>query len=300
LWALVKYDLTSSNWERLLKRKIDYLIQSKRSLMNPETISYQYDLAIVAALKHTELEAVLHLPAKWETFKLPNDPTEYHKGIFEKENKKIKVLAAAAPQMGMVPASVITNKIITSFRPKHVVMVGIAGGVKGVGNFGDILITEISYDSGSGKIKSDENENSIFEPDYKSIEMDVDLREALQSCKINRKYLDEIKKNWHGNKPTEELNIHIGPLASGAGVVQNSKIIDEIKGHSRKLIGIDMETYGVFYTVKNCSKPRPLTVSSFKSLCDFGDKDKNDDYQKYSAYTSARFLYEFATNEMPF
>ena len=300
LWALIKYDATSNHWESLIKSKLNYLIESKRSLLNPKVMPYQYDLAIVTALRQTEMEAILELPASWESFKLPNDATEYHKGVFSRDGKKLTIVAAAAPQMGMVAASVLTNKLINNFRPKHVAMAGIAGGIKGIGNFGDILATEISYDSGSGKIKSDEDGNAMFEPDYRSIDLNVDLKETILSCKADRSFLDEIKKRWVGNKPTHELNIHLGPFASGAGVIQNKKIIDEIKGHSRKLIGIDMETYGVFYTCKNCSKPRPYTVASYKSLSDFGDHEKNDDYQKYAAYTSANFLYNFALEKMDF
>ena len=77
-------------------------------------------------------------------------------------------------------------------------------------------------------------------------------------------------------------------------------MIDEIKGHSRKLIGIDMETYGVFYSSINCSKPRPYGVLSLKSISDFADPEKNDNYQKYAAFTSANYLYNFALNKMNF
>jgi nucleoside phosphorylase/CheY-like chemotaxis protein len=300
LWALVKYDVTSITWETKIKKKIEYLIESKRSLQNPKQISYQYDIAIITALRSIELESVLNLPANWESMKLDNDATEYFKGFFTSSKKKLKVVAASAPQMGMVASSVLANKIINNFRPKHLVMAGIAAGVKGVGNFGDILSAEISYDSGSGKIKSDENGDTMFEPDYRSIDSNVDVKESILACKTSRIYLDDIKKNWVGNKPTTELNIHFGPFASGAGVIQNKKIIEEIKGHSRKLIGFDMETYGVFYTAKNCSKPRPHSVSSFKSVCDFGDEEKNDDYQKYAGYTSASYIYNFALNNMDF
>jgi len=38
-------------------------------------------------------------------------------------------------------------------------------------------------------------------------------------------------------------------------------------------------------------KPEPLVI---KSVCDFADKDKNDGFQEYAAYTSANFLYEYA------
>jgi hypothetical protein len=37
---------------------------------------------------------------------------------------------------------------------------------------------------------------------------------------------------------------------------------------------------------------------SFKSVCDFADGDKGDTYQKYAAFTSANFLYEFAIDSL--
>lgn len=236
----------------------------------------------------------------WESFRLTNDSTEYFRGNFTKENVKISVIAASAPQMGMVAASVLTNKLINNFRPKFVVMTGIAGGVKGVGNFGDILISDISFDSGSGKIKTSDTGEAEFLPDFKSINLHADLKENLLSCMGSREFLNEIKSKWIAKKIDTELNIHIGPLASGASVVENRESLNTIKFHSRKLIGIDMETYGVFYTCENCSKPKPIAAMSIKSVSDYGDKEKNDDFQTYAAYTSANFLYQFALNRMDF
>lgn len=300
LWVLIKYELNSEHWEKQIKNKIEYLIKSKLDIQNPTNFEYLYDLAIVTALHYPELESILRLDANWESFSLSNDSTEYHKGIFSNGGKKIRVIAATAPQMGMVAASTLTHKLISNFRPKYVAMTGIAGGVKGVGNFGDILIADISFDSGSGKIKTATDGSVKFEPDFKSIDLDADLRDFFLSCKHKREYLNEIKGRWSMRNIIHELNIHVGPFASGAGVIENKQIIDEIKGYSRKLIGIDMETYGVFYAAKNCSKPKPLGVFSLKSISDFGDSNKNDDYQPYAAFTSSNFLYNFVLNKLNF
>lgn len=300
LWTLIKYDEKSSNWERQIKNKIDYLIRSKLDLQNPNNFGYQYDIAVITALRTPELESILNLEANWQSFRLDNDATEYHKGIIRCGDKKIKIIAASAPQMGMVASSTLTHKMIFNFRPKYIAITGIAGGVKGTGNLGDILIADISFDSGSGKIKTDKDGNIKFEPDFKSIELDPDLKELFISCKAKREYLDQIKSKWPIKDFSHELNLFIGPFASGAGVVENKKVIEEIKGHSRKLIGIDMETYGVFYTAKNCSKPKPIAVFSIKSISDFGDPDKDDKFQPYAAYTSANFLYHFIKDKLSF
>lgn len=300
LWALIKYDLTSNLWEKQIRKKIEYLVGSKRSLQNDSDSSYAFDLAIVTALREPELESVLQIDAMWEPFKLSNDSTEYFKGVLQNGSKRIKVVAASAPQMGMVATSVLSTKMISAFRPKYIIMTGIAAGVKGIGNFGDILITDLSFDSGSGKIKTSDRGESKFEPDYKSIDLETDIKEAIISCKSSREYLEEIKRLWQGEKPETDLNLRIGPLASGAGVIENNKIIEEIKGHNRKLIGIDMETYGLFYSARHATKPRPKSAISMKSISDYADNQKNDQFQKYASYTSAAFMHKFVLNKIVF
>lgn len=300
LWALIKYESSNNKWENQIIGKIEYLVQSKRSLQNPNNTGYDFDLAIITALREPELQSVLNLEGNWQDFKLPNDSTEYYKGVFQTPQQKIKVVACSAPQMGMVASSVLATKVIHYFRPKFVVMCGIAAGIKGSGNIGDILVTDISFDSGSGKVKTDAKGEAKFEPDYRSLDIETDLKEDLLACKSKREFLDEIKKKWSADTPETELNLRIGPLASGAGVIENNHIIEEIRGHNRKLIGIDMETYGVFYAVKHCSKPRPQYVISLKSISDFADPSKNDKFQKYASYTSASFMYKFLTEKVSF
>jgi len=40
--------------------------------------------------------------------------------------------------------------------------------------------------------------------------------------------------------------------------------------------------------VEYAKNPKPTAII-IKSVCDFADKNKNDDWQKYSSYTSAAF-----------
>ena len=58
-----------------------------------------------------------------------------------------------------------------------------------------------------------------------------------------------------------------------------------------------MESYGVFYSANYGVHPKPKPIS-IKSVCDFGDRKKADNYQNYAAYTSARFMYDFVLNEL--
>jgi len=300
LWALISYNKTSNRWEQQIKNKIEYLVQSKRNLLTILDSTYQYDLAIITALHEPELDAILNLVESWEKVSIPNDSTEYYKSVFSKDGKSLNVIAAATPQMGMVAATTLSLKMIQNFRPKILAMTGIAGGIEGKGNFGDILVADISFDYGSGKYLSNMDNEGVdtFEPDYKSINISSDIKEAILAYQKDKSILSSIKSKWIADKPDTELKLLVGPVATGASVVEDEKIVNNIKKHGRKLIGIDMETYGVFYAANNCSSPKPKYVMSFKSISDFANPQKNDKYQKYASYTSAQFLFNFVLDKV--
>ncbi len=299
LWLIILYVENSDSWEKQLNSRIDYLIKAKSTVLNSASSSHQVDLAFITALRAPELNAVLRLPLDWESFKIENDSSEYNRAKITINDKTISLLAVSSPQMGMIASSVLTMKIIHSFRPRYIVMTGIAAGIEGKCNLGDLLIAELSFDHTSGKITKDKDGNTIFEPDYKPIELSRDLIDDLQSCKANRTYLDEIKHNWTSdNKPNTSIEIHLGPMASGGSVVEDTYTIENIKHHTRKLIGVDMETYGVYYAANNCSKPKPIGVISIKSVSDFANTVKNDHFQNYASYTSAAFAFKFFTEKV--
>jgi hypothetical protein len=58
-----------------------------------------------------------------------------------------------------------------------------------------------------------------------------------------------------------------------------------------------METYGVYLACRLCTQPRPLAIAA-KSVCDFGAPPKTNEYQRYAAFTSANFIYEFALDQL--
>jgi nucleoside phosphorylase len=297
LWTLIRFEEQYNNWQEKLRNKIEYLIVSKKEIINPTNISYQYNLAIVTALK-SELDSVLDLPGNWEKVNLSNDKTTvYYKGYFVGDNKKISVIAAYCPQMGMTASSVLTMKLIQEYRPKYLCMTGIAAGIRGRANFGDILLVDHSWDYGSGKMVYDkENNKTKFMPDPKPILLEPEIKTQFEL--FDKAILYKIFSDWKSNKPSLPPEIIIGPVASGAAVLENSLLVDEqIKQQNRKLVGVEMEVYGVYHAAKYCSEPRP-TVFALKSVCDFADNEKSDDYQGYASYTSAQVLYHFVVNSL--
>lgn len=163
LWHLINYKAEESDWQEKLKQIIFHLIKSRRDFFNPINVKYDYDIAIIAALNIPELEQVLNLPANWQKFKVENDASTYFTGYFQRGEKKLKVICASAPQMGMVASATLAMKMINTFRPRYIIMTGIAAGYKDDQiDIGDILIADQSYDGTNGKIISLDNGNHAF------------------------------------------------------------------------------------------------------------------------------------------
>jgi nucleoside phosphorylase len=104
---------------------------------------------------------------------------------------------------------------------------------------------------------------------------------------------DRVKREWVGDAPSHSLKMHVGPLASGATVLADISTAGSIKEQHRQIAGIDMEAYSIFAAGADSVLPRP-NVFVIKSVVDFADPEKSDDYREYASFTSARALEEFA------
>lgn len=255
--------------------------------------SSSFDAAIITALPHTELEAVLQLPCEWEKYQEPDDDNIYHVGSIRISNGETKsVIATCSPHMGMTAAAALTATVCLKFRPALIVMTGIAAGIKDRVELGDILIADPSWDWGSGKLTIKDNV-PVFLSAPTQIPLDSSIRKKIQYLATNRTYLDEIYTEWRGGKrPPHDLRMHIGPVATGAVVLEDPETVALIKSQNRNTIGVEMEAYGVMSAAFYLGEWRPKVVA-MKSVCDFADPEKGNEWQSYAAYTSAAMAFRF-------
>lgn len=282
--VLIKYDIKGMQWQSILREQISRI---EKALMEDEDSGkFKADIAFIAALRTPELSALLSKNYNWIKFKLTDDPSIYFKGeIVLEDKRKITVVATSLPQMGMVSTATTTTKVISAFSPDYVIMVGICGGIKGKVTLGDVVVADLSFDFGSGKVIKDDNEQEKFEPDFKAIPLDGDFKEEIIELSTQKKMLREIKDGWKGNEVDGEINLVVGPIGSGASVIANKEYTDKILTHQRKLVAIDMETYSIFYCCEYANSPKPKALS-IKGVCDYADHEKNDNIQKYCSYVS--------------
>jgi nucleoside phosphorylase/CheY-like chemotaxis protein len=289
LWMIIQYDPTSEQWADQLRRKVEYILLAERSHPIPD---YGVYLGIVTALNSPELAAVLdYLPWDWTPTDIPGDSSRYFKGRFTKGGESREVVAVAAPRMGMTASAVVSIKLIASFRPRYLAMVGIAAGIEGRCKIGDVIVADPSWDWGSGKIASGRSKSDFQQAPYQ-VAVDSFVRAKLDVFERDGAALDSIRRLWKSSSIEQVLRLRVGPVASGAAVLADKKTTRQIMKQHRKLLAVEMETYGVYAAAQEASLPQPK-VFSMKSICDYADEKKGDEYQAYAAFTSAHALRVF-------
>lgn len=238
-----------------------------------------------------ETESVKRLYENWSRVRISGDRQEYYEAFFEKDGKKHRVVTAQQAVMGMTAATVLTMKAIEEFHPKYVIMSGIAAGTGDEAKqiYGDVIVPDVIWDYSTGKFVG---------PDETEIRFgDIGFLPRPRSVETDPKII-EIVRNTTGREDNE-FHVHIGPLACGSSVVANRSVVEkQILSLFPRTVGLDMESYSVAFTAKNSKSPQPTAII-IKSICDFADNEKSDQYQKFAAYTSSRYAKYLLENHLP-
>lgn len=258
--------------------------------MNDVLKNEGYDsLATLIYVTDTEHEAVQRM-FDWQELTLKGDDQLYYETYVQRGDSKVRVIAAKQNEMGMTAATALSMKLIYSFRPKYIIMPGIAAGteeeVSDQQMYGDVVLASCVWNYSNGKYVSPTEAEIVFGevgfiPRPSFIDMDDHLIEMFRQI---------------ADSNETECHLHIGPLASGSTVVANKNFLDkQIKKSYHHTKALEMEAYGVAYAAKYVSEPRPMSIIA-KSVCDFADERKDDKYQKFAAFTSCEFVSHLVRN----
>ncbi len=287
----IRWSLTNQGVDRL--RSLSGLSLST----TPELQSFKSDIGVVCALEHPELSAVLAAGGgRWTEVGDSRHTHVYRETrITTSDNLTLRVVATTATSMGLTAAAIATTHLILLFQPRIVAMIGIAAGTRGgARQFGDVLVADPSVDYNSGKVAF-ANGIREFQPDPYPIGLNPRLRSVLLKYVRPTPLLDQICRRWSGHVPASPNRLHVGPVGAADQVIDDASRVLEIQKNWRKLIGVEMETYGVYRAANEAPEPRPRVVS-FKSVCDFA-AEKSDNWQDYAAFVAAEFAFEFFKHE---
>lgn len=279
--TLCFYRPGANDWMEVLSGRVGYIMARKKRHAPPKV-----DVAIVTALSTPELDAVLNLDFGWSRKSLPGDPTTYYFGSTEADGRIIELVAACAPRKGMPVSAALSAKMVKVFKPSLLVMLGICAGVKGKVSLGDVVVADPTWDWGSGKHTAGTDSLPLFRAAPYQSALRQDVAALVQASCREVEICNSIRGGWGGRIPESRLGVHLGPMASGASVLANDEALSPIIDGHREVIAIEMEAFAVMAAAELCGST-PLVI---KSVCDFADSSKSDDWQSYAAYTSASYF----------
>ena len=300
LYYLLKYDETDDGWKDALMAKILYFNQLKKKIQTDSR--YDYDVAFVTALPMEFDEVINAKGYKWTRHEEYDPMTIYYTtAITNRKKQKLRIVAAYADQMGMSASALLTAKIIYNFHPRYVIMTGICATVADDLELGDILVFNQSWNGNCGKLKDGKKKETLFLPDFHYEILEPKIKTIVDEYSRDRSDLNNIKAGfkYKAGKPKAELNVHCLDVTSVSAVTQSKVIVDLLKDKARKLAGLEMEGYGVYYAAKHCLDPAPIPIV-IKAAADRADAHKSDNYQQYCAYVSAMFAFQLIENDLNF
>ncbi|HAS8589750.1 TPA: response regulator [Vibrio vulnificus] len=251
-----------------------------------QQLDYNYDVLIVVALDEEAKPILSDERFNWSRQNILGlEDVNIRLSYLPINKDKKKVALVILPRMGLVSSAITTSRVVNEIRPRYVLMPGICAGVEGEVKLGDIIVANPSWEWQTGKLKGD---SFAIEPYQIAVNQAMVGRfEEMLDTSI----LDELWKNTDNNRPECKPICHFGPMVSGSSVISNTEKISELREQHRKLIGIEMEIFGV-YAACTQSNVNPDFIG-FKSVCDYGNEQKADNYHSYCSEISGKLCANF-------
>lgn len=293
-WTIIKYSETEDSWKQTLSDILSYT-----ETHNPIST---VDVCIITALHDPEAVAFMEY-VKWNWSRqtpLGNRLFGYKGSFIDREGYHRDVVLYSISEKGMIHTSIIATKLIQLFKPKLIVMSGICAGVRGQSRYGDIVIAQFSWNYNEGKLEG-VNGTTRFHPSPLQSSIGRKLDQKLQFfINDNQDSINQINDEFSDKtKVNDSLKISKGAIATGSAVIGDEHTILEAYNSNKRLKGLDMEV-AAFYTSCELADYNDLIFFAVKSVSDFGDDDKNDDYQSYASFTSAKVIEKFITEDHVF
>jgi nucleoside phosphorylase len=225
------------------------------------------DILVVTALTE-EYEAVLKVFSHREsTTSIPSDAGTQHTSRMNVDGWLITFRNLA--EMGSVGAALKTRDAMLRTKAQHVVLVGICAGIPGKVALGDVVVPKsvLYFESAKMSTKGEEQAD-----DQRQCDDNVRVVASLIAAKLTAKKI--------------ELRAGDGVMACGEKVVASKRFRKRIQKRHRKIIAIDMESYGVARAAGEVGR----RVTVIKGVCDLADKKKNDKWHRIAARNAAETL----------
>ena len=273
------------SWKVALLGKARYIQRAKE-----RAEALRADVLIITALRKPELSAVLALNYGWSAVAETGEALTLHSGTaVGPQGRPLKVVAACAQRKGMASSAALASRLAVLCKPRLVVMLGICAGRRSKTKFGDVIVADPAWDWGSGKQMRGDGGNAVFRFSPHQTALNRRIADCVVELAQDSYITQQLRGDWPSKLPLDPITVRIGPMASGASVLADGETVERIaEDQNRDLLAVDMEAYAVMAACEYVLEGTLGLV--IKSVCDYGDEAKDDDWQDFSAHTSARFF----------
>ncbi len=271
-------------WQTLLINNLNYYMNRCNNI----------DVAIITAVD-VEFNAIYD--STWQKDKDVGTIKFYRKTFKNNEGKLIHTILFQLEDKGMVSPGIGICTLLKHYRPKNIIMIGITAGNPDKTKFGDVIVATQSYDYSYGAIKEIDG-NVEFETDLVLEKASDDLISIFREYSKNNRIQQEIRNRVNMlDEYKEDIEIKLGSIATGPAVIKSKYFTEKyIRPQNRNYLGIDMETYSVYYSCKRLDNQ--LNYISIKSVCDHANSEKKDTHQKYCSKLTAELTKYYIENDL--
>lgn len=259
-----------------LHSNIDYLIATPL----PEEMA-----ALVAAMPKATAKASDSLCAYY-----------YWAQVADTNGVSKSIVAVLPSDMANIPMANLVHMAVQRWKPKHFVLIGIAGGIQKV-NLGDVIVARYVFQwDAKRKEKDDKVESSLVPHDAGTWGVNC----ANLFLSQPERYLE-----WQtactnsltvigGTVSTKYPELHIDNIATGDAVVDSKNTRERIISADRKLLGVETEAAGfVSAATAAVNKPKILIIRGISDLAAAKselDVSSGGQWRKYAANNAVQAL----------
>lgn len=271
----------------------------------------EIEFLIITALEE-EFDAVRR---KFQDVRQLDQSNGVYSAIVTSNQRELNVILAYQLFSGQSDAAAMTSTLCGRYKPRCVLLVGIAGGNQNNGvKLGDIIISNLIEDGGKGKVIG----SGEVQLNWRSHTVDAGLLRASRDLKNSENWQKFISvkrpnsisaigfrtriKNLFSSQQQEICpSIVEGTTISVPNVIKEDnkiggKWLKEFDTRNRNWLGVEMECGGAITAISNyATEPKPKFLM-IRSVTDFANSYKNDLWHPYACDVAAAYAYALIVN----
>lgn len=219
--------------------------------------------------------------------------------IIPRQDGQLSCVVASLGGAGNVNASSITTQLLSELRPKKVLMMGIAAGMREKMTLGEVIMSErVVYYEGAAAL---EGGKFAARPEIQrpGLSTQQDLNSYFATYSLPER-LQERAATLGFAMPTEskagdvaaKLMVSLATIVSGEKLIRDPGLFASLRSQHDKACVAEMEAYGV---VDACEKQNvPALV--IRGISDFGDSSKDNTFHKVASEAAAIVGIDYLTH----